>query len=198
MSPERKLAELLSAIERRKQTHRLEYYEPYPYQVGFHNAVGYRTEKPASQRCLMAANQVGKTLSGAMEVAIHLTGMYPAWWKGHRFYHAINCLVGGLTNESVRDICQKELFGDPTDDKQLGTGSVPIDRLGSTTRKAGVPNALDTVLVKHKSGAWSKVSFRAYEQGAKKHMGSRIHLGMDGRRTSGGRVLAIHPRDAFH
>jgi len=177
LSPERQLAELLSAIERRKQTHKLEAYEPYPYQIGFHNAVGYRTEKPASQRCLMAANQVGKTLCGAMEVSIHLTGMYPEWWKGHRFYHAINCLVGGLTNESVRDICQKELFGDPTDDKQLGTGSVPIDRLGATTRKAGVPNALDTVLVKHKSGAWSKVSFRAYEQGAKKHMGSRIHLG---------------------
>ncbi len=177
MSPERQLAELLTALDRRKQTHRLEYYKPYGYQLAFHNALGFKTDKPASQRALMAGNQVGKTFAGAMEGAIHLTGRYPEWWKGYRFNRPINMLVGGLTNESVRDICQKELFGDPTDDRQLGYGSIPIDAIGKTTRKAGVPNALDTAQVRHVSGLWSKVSFRAYEQGAKKHMGSRIDLG---------------------
>lgn len=177
MHADRQLAQALEALERRKQTHKLDYYQPYPYQLAFHNALGHKTEKPAAQRALMAANQVGKTTCAAMETAMHLTGKYPDWFIGPRFYHAVNWLVGGLTNESVRDICQKELFGDPTDDRALGTGTVPIDVLGTPTRKAGVPNALDTVLVKHRSGAWSKVAFRAYEQGAKKHMGSRIHGG---------------------
>lgn len=177
-TPQRQLAELLAAYANYERTHRLEQYRPYPWQIGFHNAEGYMTPgKPAAQRAAMCANQVGKTTAGGMEVAYHATGLYPEWWKGHRFTRPINVLVGGLTNESVRDICQKELFGDPSDDKSLGTGTIPKDRIGKPTRKAGVPNALDTVLVKHISGGWSKISFRAYEQGAKKHMGSRIDFG---------------------
>lgn len=173
----RQLAELLSALDRKQQTNKLKHYQPYPYQLAFHNADGYKTNKPASQRALMAANQVGKTTCGAMEVAIHATGRYPAWWRGYRFTKPINVLVGGLTNESVRDICQKELCGEPTDDKQLGMGTIPLECIRNPKRKAGVPDALDSIQVKHVSGGFSKVSFRAYEQGAKKHMGSRIDLG---------------------
>jgi phage terminase large subunit-like protein len=171
------LARLLSALDRKKATHKLSHYQPYGFQMAFHNAVGYMTSIPASQRALMAGNKVGKTLCGGMEGAMHLTGLYPDWFRGRRFYHAINMLVGGYTNESVRDLCQAELFGDPTDDRKLGTGSIPIEKIGKVTRKAGVPNALDIVQVKHVSGAWSKCMMRAYEQGAKKHMGSRIHVG---------------------
>jgi phage terminase large subunit-like protein len=82
--------------------------------------------------------------------------------------------VASTTNETTRDRCQKELFGEPTDDRQLGTGYVPLDRIGDKSRKPGVPNAYDSVLVKHISGGWSKISFRAYEQGPKKFMGSRL------------------------
>lgn len=175
-SPSRKLAEALAALERRKQTHKLDYYKPYPYQIAFHNAKGYMTETPAVQRALMAANQVGKTTCAAMEAAYHLTGKYPDWWTGNRISHPNVGLVGGLTNESVRDICQKELFGETSDDRALGTGTIPIDCIGKITRKAGVPNAIDSALIKHVRG-WSKVNFRAYEQGAKKHMGLRIDWG---------------------
>lgn len=175
---ERQLAEALMALDRKKQTNKLHYYQPYPWQIRFHNAEGYGTPgRPAAQRAAMCANQVGKTTAGGMEVAIHATGRYPAWWKGHRFTRPINVLVGGLTNESVRDICQKELCGEPTDERQLGTGAIPIECIKNPKRKAGVPDALDSIQVKHVSGGFSKVSFRAYEQGAKKHMGIRIDLG---------------------
>lgn len=177
MGAESQLLEAIAALDRYKNTNRLEYYQPYEFQKKFHNALGYQSIKPAAQRALMCANQIGKTFCGGMEGAIHLTGKYPYWWKGYRFTRPISMLVGGLTNESVRDICQKELFGDPNDEKSMGTGAVPAKLIGKWTRKAGVPNALDTVMVKHVSGGWSKVSFRAYEQGAKKHMGSRIDLG---------------------
>jgi phage terminase large subunit-like protein len=56
-------------------------------------------------------------------------------------------------------------------------GLIPLECIRNPKRKAGVPDALDSIQVKHVSGGFSKVSFRAYEQGAKKHMGSRIDLG---------------------
>lgn len=176
-SAARQLAEIQAALVRRRETHKLDYYSPYPYQLAFHNALGHQTLKPASQRALMAANQVGKTTCAAMEASIHATGRYPAWWKGNRINRANVGLVGGLTNESVRDVCQKELFGDPSDERQLGYGTIPIDCIGKVTRKAGVPNAIDSVMVKNVFGGWSKINFRAYEQGPKKHMGSRIDWG---------------------
>lgn len=167
-------AQLLAELENYKNTHKLQYYKPYPYQVKFHNAVGFKTDKPARQKALMAANQVGKTTCGAYEVAFHLTGLYPSWWQGRKFTQANEWLVASTTNETTRDRCQKDLFGEPTDDRSLGTGAVPLELIGDKIRKPGVPNAFDSVLVKHVSGGWSKAVFRAYEQGPKKFMGSRL------------------------
>lgn len=174
MSKLEEAAQIISALEEYKRTHRLEYYKPYDYQKRFHNAKGHGTDKPARQRALMAANQVGKTTCGAYEVAMHATGIYPKWWEGTRFNHPTEWLVASTTNETTRDRCQKDLFGEPIDEKAFGTGAVPLEMIGERIRKPGVPNAYDSVLIKHKSGGWSKVVFRAYEQGPKKFMGSRL------------------------
>lgn len=171
------LAKVLALAERRKETHRLEYYKPYPYQLRFHNAIGLGTDKPAVQRALQAANQVGKTFCAGMETAIHATGLYPAWWKGTRFHRPVDILVGSNTNETCRDICQKDLLGDPTDEKKFGTGTIPLEKIVKVTRKAGVPNALDTILVRHISGRNSIIKLRAYEQGFKKFMGIKFDIG---------------------
>jgi len=167
-------ARLVAELETYKKTHQLRYYAPYDYQKAFHNAKGHKTDRPARQKALMAANQVGKTTCGAYEVAFHLTGQYPSWWEGTKFTKANEWLVASTTNETTRDRCQKDLFGDPVDDKSIGTGAVPLDCIGERIRKPGVPNAYDSVMVKHVSGGWSKVGFRAYEQGPKKFMGSRL------------------------
>lgn len=177
MTDLRKAVDLIKAIERRRATHKLDYYDPYEYQKKFHHALGKDTLTLAVQRALMAANQIGKTFCGAMEISMHLTGQYPIWWEGHRFNKPVEVMVGSNTNETCRDICQKELFGDPADDKLLGTGTVPIDCIGVTNRKPGVPNAFESVMVQHISGGWSKCMLRAYEQGAKKFMGLRIDVG---------------------
>ena len=171
-STERQLAELLTAIERRKQTHKLEVYKPYPYQERFHHAEGFKTPgKLAQFRAIIAANKIGKTLCAAYEMAMHLTGEYPDWWQGHRFNRAITAWAAGVTNDTTKEIVQQELFGDPENDAARGTGAVPLHRIGKVTRKAGVPNALESVLVKHKAGGWSKIQFKAYEMGFKKFMG---------------------------
>ena len=169
---------LVQAIKVRRDTNRLLYYKPYQYQKRFHALKDFEGNL-ATIRVLQAANQVGKSMCGAMEVAMHATGLYPDWWEGHRFRHRVDILVGSKTNEAGRDICQKELFGDPDTPDALGTGTVPLRLIGESYRKPGVPNAYSSVLVKHVSDSWSKISFRAYEQGPEKHMGIRIDFGWE-------------------
>ena len=41
----------------------------------------------------MAGNQLGKTLAGASEVAMHLTGLYPDGWEGLKFENPIVALA---------------------------------------------------------------------------------------------------------
>ena len=187
------LSELVKTLEdlaEYEETHKLEFYIPYPFQKAFHHAES-KTEYPngqyevdydsnyslAVQRALMAGNQSGKTLSAAFEVAMHCTGQYPEWWKGQRFERAINCVVAGKSNDSVRDVVQNELLGDPFSETAEGTGAIPKDCIGKTTRKAGVPNAKSAVMIKHVSGKWSKIRFMAYEQGPDPYMGIKFDLG---------------------
>lgn len=162
-------AALATQLAREPTVHRLRYYKPYPKQIEFHNARG-QNGKPATQKLMLGGNQVGKTVCGAAEVAIHLTGLYPEWWQGVRFPFPPKVLVAGVTNELVRDKPQEALFGDPKDERKLGTGLIPIDCIGARVKKPGVPGAYDSVMVKHVSGKQASVNFRCYEQGAKKFM----------------------------
>lgn len=177
--------ELIKSLDEFQSFTRLEYYKPYPFQIAFHHALGEGEFVPvpsdpekiglAVHRALMAANQVGKSFVGGTETAMHLTGRYPGWWKGHRFASPVEICCSSTTNETTRDRCQRELFGDPASDHALGTGSVPKGCIGETQRKPGVPNAFETVLVRHISGGWSKCYLKPYEQGPKKFMGYRWH-----------------------
>ena len=161
--------EIARELERRKSTNRLLDYKPYDYQIKFHNS-------NATQRLLMAGNRVGKSLSGAMEMAIHLTGKYPDWWEGRKFGRPIRAWAGGVSNETTRDVCQKELVGQPDDPSAKGTGSIPIDDIGETVRKAGVPNAMNSLVVRHITGGWSRLGFKAYEMGREKWMGEQVDV----------------------
>ena len=166
-----RIEQIISTLKKRQEENRLNYYKPYRFQTNFHE-----TGVEANQRLLMAANRVGKSFVGAMEMAIHLTGLYPEWWVGRRYKEPIRAWVCGASNETTRDICQRELFGQPDNPRDKGKGSIPKHLIGETTRKPGVPNAHSSVLVKHSSGGWSRVAFKAYEMGAEKFMGESIDL----------------------
>ncbi len=170
MSNEKTL-ELLKEKKRRVEENRIKLYKPYEYQQKFHS-VGHS----AAQRILMAANRVGKTFCGAAETSYHMTGVYPDWWKGHKFDHPVRVWAAGESNDTTRDIIQKELFGNPQDPTKLGQGALPKSLIVSTVRKPGVPNAFSSALVKHKSGGNSSISFKAYEQGFEKFMGEAVDV----------------------
>src|SRR5262245_1041072 len=71
-----KIKELIAHLELEADQDRLGSYSPYDKQAQFHAAGAKHRE-----RLLMAGNQLGKTLAGSMETAMHATGRYPSWWQ---------------------------------------------------------------------------------------------------------------------
>jgi len=132
------------------------------------------------ERCAMAANRVGKTLGmGGYELAAHLTGEYPAWWKGRRFTKPIRAWAAGKTNETTRDIVQSTLLGEVVSDGSrksvTGTGIIPGERLGRVAWKQGVQDLVDTIKVKHVSGSMSVLGLKSYQQGRGSFEGTSQH-----------------------
>lgn len=169
------LHELMLAVEQlNKKTAetRLQDYDPYPFQMDYHNVLDINGHH-AYQKFLQAANQVGKTTAAAAEVAMHATGDYPFWYTGNQIKRPILIQVSGVTNDTTRDICQAELCGDPEDEELFGTGTIPKSAIVNTQRKPGIPNAFDSIKVRHKAGHSVTIKFRAYEAGFKKFMGHR-------------------------
>ena len=156
-------------LRQRERYNRIDAYDPYPYQLAFHG-----TGAQANQRLLMAANRIGKSYCGSMEMSYHLTGLYPDWWNGRRFRQPIVGWAGGVSNETTRDIVQFELLGSPDDPEAFGSGTVPKKHIIKTERKPGVPNAKSVALVRHVSGGNSSLFFKAYEMGVEKWQGRSV------------------------
>lgn len=131
------------------------------------------------ERLFQAANRVGKTVCGAYEVTAHTTGQYKDWWEGKRFNHPTHGWAAGDTNETTRDIIQKELFGEVIweNGKKTfdGTGMIPKECIGPASWKRGVDNLADVVKVKHITGGWSTIGLKSYEQGRKIFQGTAKH-----------------------
>ncbi len=126
------LLELLEEEEGYRNTHLLYEFTPYSKQREFIDA-GH--DYP--ERCFMAGNQLGKSFTGAAEVAFHLTGRYPGTkgypadgkyggeWKGKRFYEPVVFWIGGETNETVTKTTQRILCGRIEENDEPGYGSIP-------------------------------------------------------------------------
>lgn len=147
----------LEELRNLKKDYSLFTYSPYEKQIEFHNyGSKYR------QRCLLAGNQLGKTYAAGCETAMHLTGLYPAWWEGRKFTKAPRGWVGSETAEVTRDGAQRILLG-PIN--AIGTGVIPKDRILEIKKARGVPDAIESVMVKHSSGDNSLLVFKSYKDG---------------------------------
>lgn len=160
---------LAAELIRRQRTNRLKAYKPYAKQREFHaNGLTHR------ERLFMAGNQLGKTVAGAAEAAMHLTGRYPDWWQGKRFDKPVVMLAGSESYELTRDGVQRLMVGPPEREDEWGTGFIPADAIVNRTRRQGVSNALDSVTVAHVSGGQSSLGLKAYEQGRGKWQANTV------------------------
>lgn len=139
--------------------------ELYPKHIAFIEAGSVHQE-----RAFLAANRTGKTMTGGYEMACHLTGMYPSWWKGKKFLNSIDAWAVGVSNQATKEIQQFELFGDIN---EPGSGLIPKHTIVRHTKKPGVADAIETIYVTHISGGTSKVTFKSYEQGRASFQGTK-------------------------
>lgn len=164
-------------IERQKRRKLFTYYpdegplrrELYPKHLEFFEAGNEHRE-----RLMLAANRVGKTEGvGGYETVLHLTGLYPDWWEGKRFDRPIRGWAAGDTGQTVRDIIQYKLLGTAG---QHGTGLIPGDHLIKTTPRAGIPDAVQDIHVKHVSGGTSYLTLKSYDQRRESFQGTEQDL----------------------
>jgi phage terminase large subunit-like protein len=161
------LRALSTEAQRRIESNKLADYKPYPKLKLFHAAGGKFPE-----RLLMAANRVGKTYGGAMEHAMHLTGLYPKWWRGKVFDHPPRMWAASETSEMTVAGVQGALMG--RHEVGFGTGSIPLERIVDHRKKQhGVTGAIEFVIVRHGGGGdvqagYSYCGFKSYDQGRAK------------------------------
>lgn len=162
------LQTLEAEARQRAAENRIKGYQPYPKQRQFH-ALGLTRR----ERLLRAGNQLGKTYSGAAEMSYHLTGEYPDWWQGRRWDKPIRAWAGGKDGLSVRDSLTLLLLGPPS---SRGTGMIPKRCIEDIRPSRGLPDAVDTVVVKHKNGGTSTLTFKTYDQGRERWQAATLDL----------------------
>lgn len=141
----------------------------------------FAAQKTHREVCFMAANRVGKTIAGGYSCTAHLTGRYEDWWPGYVFKHPIRCWAAGDTNETTRDIIQFELLGNviggPDGRKTVdGSGLIPLECIGQPKWKQGVQDFIDTVPILHRTGGWSMLGFKSFDQGRRSFQGTAKEL----------------------
>ena len=165
------LALLATEVSKKLAENKLADYLPYKKQVEFHNA---GADEGVRERLLMAGNQLGKTVAGSFEAAMHLTGIYPEWWDGIRFTEPTSAWAASLTSQGTRDTVQRLLLGKPG---EWGTGAIPKALIVDIKRAShGVADSVETVTVKHITGGTSRITLKSYDQGRERWQGETLNF----------------------
>jgi phage terminase large subunit-like protein len=162
----------LAELEKRKARQAPLSYIPYPKQKLFHNT-------RVKERIFFAANQVGKSMSAAFEVAYHATGRYPDWWTGNTVAKPAHIWIGSQSYASQRQAAQYKLLGTTTPistPEAIGTGALPRESITKITATRGVADSIDTILVKNSRGMTSTITFKTYEQEMSKWAGGTVDV----------------------
>ena len=165
------LQELTVATSDDMRYNQLKYFRPFDHQRKFFDTGA------SERRGILAANRIGKTVSTCYETAMHLTGVYPDWWRGKRFDKPITAMVAGEGWSQVAMVLQNELLGtqDVKITEALGTGAIPRDCLIFDTMRNDGANCLG-IEVRHTSGVNSYLLFANYTQEVRQMQGFKLNL----------------------
>lgn len=148
--------------------------ELYPRQMEF-----FAAGKTHDIRGFVGGNGSGKSTANAYETRLHLSGKYPSWWKGLRFYEPIDAWVCARENKALREGIQELLFGGIGED-DIGSGLIDREDIMEhgviqAWAMSGTANCLGSFRCKHYTDGvfdgWSKCEFKTYAQGWKEFQG---------------------------
>lgn len=160
---------LLETKQRLLDETKLYRYKPYAKQAEFHEA---GADPDIRERLLKAGNQLGKTYSAAYEAAMHLTGIYPDWWRGAVFEDPVTAWGASMTSQVTRDTVQRLLLGPPN---AHGTGAIPAKMIVDVKRSAhGVADSVESITVQHITGGTSRITMKSYDQGRERFQGETL------------------------
>jgi len=120
----------------------------------------------------VVSHNCGKTRTGCIIDAYHLTGNYPEGWEGHKFKRPPLCWLLGHSGEKTRDLLQQKLFGRLKDGEFEG-GFISADLIVDYKSMTGTSGACREVRVKHANGI-SICQFWSYSQGQHALMGDVV------------------------
>jgi len=163
----RKAAEIEKAAREARRFRKMDYWQPYAKQLEFINATRLHRETG-----LFAGTQLGKSETAAFMTACNLTGLYPSFWDGIRYDHAIDGWSVAKSLKMSRDICQVKLIGGVGE--EWGTGMIPKHLLLPAIASRGEGGAIDTIKVRHVSGNISTLRFRTYDAGRESLQGATL------------------------
>lgn len=168
-----RVRELLEQLKSHANFNKLDAYEPYEKQIAFHSLSANHREA-----LLLGGNQTGKTLCGSREMAFHLTGRYPKWWKGKRFNYPIRAKAASINFEMTRDGIQRNLLGNPEDRTLWGTGSLPKSCIEDVKMNSDIKGGTTVYMikVKHISGGFSYITLSAYTQSRESWQADKLDL----------------------
>ena len=184
---ERKVEALRGLVERREEGRFWDLYPdkgPLRRDLYFKHLEFFAAGQRYAERCIFAGNRTGKTEAGAYETTAHLTGMYPSWWSGKRFYGPIDAIAAGKKNEPTKGVLQEKLFGTAKriggNWQILGNGMIPRERIvaGSAIYRTGYPGLLESIRIKYGDDASgeSRLTLKSCEQGRDAFEGVGRHL----------------------
>lgn len=129
------------------------------------------------------SHNCGKTITGAFEMATHLTGLYPPWWEGRVFEETGTYWAAGTSNETTKNIVQAELLGKLEKDTSIsddvigmGTGMIPSHLIAAVEFHAQIRGAIKTAWVRHVSGKRNSLNFKSFEQSSTAFEGQSVLL----------------------
>lgn len=171
----RKILDLVALIEKQEaERGTFKWFEdPYSIETLPKHKAFFDASAKYNEICFLAANRVGKSVSGCYALTCHLTGVYPSWWEGRRFDTPIRAWAIGKDARATRDTLQKELLGGIG---EWGTGMIPANAIGKFFALQGTPQAIDVVKIKHITGGWSELGFKNCQQDIGSFMGTTRHV----------------------
>ncbi|EPT9873086.1 terminase large subunit domain-containing protein [Escherichia coli] len=152
---------------------KLAFWKPYPFQLDW-----IKASLTHRQRYLSAANRIGKTFGAAMELAVHITGLYPDDWEGRKLEtdSPMTFWAIGVSQESVNSVLMKELLGvsDCRNLAGLGTGAIPKDCIDSFSMVKDGARCLQ-IRINHVNGMQNTLHFFASTQDESVFFGAAVH-----------------------